>query len=159
LNLERNKRIINKRKKGKTVFSRVGLYSLLSAHFRIQLAQPSSTRQPFHLSALPCGPLTQTGLLPRAARRDCWMALMWLESRDSLNLTSRPLPLVVGPCGSRRLPHASLYHVGPGRQLHLSPTARRDPRQIGLRHHRPSRVCWVVGLRVIRRPPRILVAI
>jgi hypothetical protein len=46
LNLERNKRIINKRKKGKAVFSRVGLYSLLSAHFRIQLAQPSSTRQP-----------------------------------------------------------------------------------------------------------------
>jgi hypothetical protein len=50
LNLERNKRIINKRKKKKAVFSRVGLYSLLSAHLRIQLAQPSSTRQPFHLS-------------------------------------------------------------------------------------------------------------
>jgi hypothetical protein len=121
------------------------------------------------------------GLLsPRRARIARWQAWPHLVSaflphaRWSLSLRagpalpvtfaharsgSRPLPLVVGPCGSRRLPHASLCHVGPGRQLHLSPTARRDPRQIGLRHHRPSRVCWVVGLRVIRRPPQILEAI
>jgi hypothetical protein len=92
LNLERNKRIINKRKKRES--------SLRSIRPLFPAFGPSSDparAAQFHSpalpppSALPCGPLSQTGLLPRTARRDCWMALMWLESRDSLNLTLRSL--------------------------------------------------------------------
>jgi hypothetical protein len=143
LNLERNKIIINKRKKRES--------SLRSSRPLFPAFGPSSDparAAQFHspalppLSALPCGPLAQTCLLPHAARRDCWKALMWLESRDSLNLT---LALAsgwyrhMGPAFQGLLLHIatvtnSSYAAGPlrsGANLTLPPNPQQ-PASVGL---------------------------